>query len=141
MRVSLVFDPQHRSCLLGTLRVLFALSPFVPAVVKLCSLENSPLRLGHLAEGRAQLQIRPEKRGLAPCTYMCLAPSCWETSYALGVQMEEEETCWLGFSGPRSWLRLLPSGGGALLLGFSNSCRCWPANSGKCCAVVWGAQR
>lgn len=41
----LVFDAQHRSFLLGTLHVLFALSRSVPAVMKLCSLEKSPLGL------------------------------------------------------------------------------------------------
>ena len=51
MCVTLVSDPQHRSCLLGTPCVLFPLSPFVPTVVKLCSLENSLLRLGRSAEG------------------------------------------------------------------------------------------
>lgn len=39
------------SSLLGTLCVLFALSPSMPAVVTLCSLENSPLGLGHWTEG------------------------------------------------------------------------------------------
>lgn len=46
-----MFDAQHRNCLLGTLCVLFALSPSMPAVMKLCSLEKSPLGLGRLAEG------------------------------------------------------------------------------------------
>lgn len=49
--VSLVLVPHHKSYLLGTQRVFFALSPFVPGVVKLCSLENSLLGLGCLAEG------------------------------------------------------------------------------------------
>lgn len=49
--VSVVFDPQHRSRSLGNLRVLFALFPFVPVVVKLCSEENSLLGLRHLAGG------------------------------------------------------------------------------------------
>lgn len=64
--VSLVFDPQHRSCLLGTLHVLFVLSPCVPTVVKLCSLENSPLGLGHWLRDEHSSKHVQKSMGLPP---------------------------------------------------------------------------